>query len=97
MPEIENTFDSLNATMNDLCRKIDLHCCLLSSLAEGNPDGNDPQALLKACPAKSREAMLRDAIREAIEVIEESRKAFKSKKLEALRKKLTDVLIESKL
>ena len=38
--------------------------------------------------------MLKEAIREAIKVIEDSRKAFKSKKLEALRKKLTSVLIE---
>ena len=42
------------------------------------------------------ETSLKKAIREAIEVLEESRKAFKSKRLEALRKKLTKVLIESK-
>jgi len=35
------------------------------------------------------------AIRDTIEVLEETRKAFKSKRLEVLRKKLTSVLIES--
>ncbi len=97
MPETKKDLDALNAAINDLGRKLDLHCCLLSSLAEENPNGGDSKALSKPCPAKSRETMLRDAIKEAIEVIEDSRKAFKSKKLEALRKKLTDVLIESSL
>ncbi len=42
----------------------------------------------------SREAQLKQAIMEAIDVLEESRKAFKSKRLEALRKRLTVVLID---
>ncbi len=41
-----------------------------------------------------RDNRLRESIIETIETLEESRKAFKSKKLEALRKKLTQVLIE---
>lgn len=45
--------------------------------------------------SKSREIILKEAILEAIAVLEESRKAFKSKRLEMLRKKLTKVLIES--
>jgi len=44
----------------------------------------------------SNESRLKEAIKEAIDVLEETRKAFKSKKLAALRKKLTHVLIESK-
>ena len=44
----------------------------------------------------ANEGRLKEAIQEAIDVLEESRKAFKSKRLEALRKKLTQVLIESK-
>lgn len=42
----------------------------------------------------ARDNRLRESIIETIETLEESRKAFKSKKLEALRKKLTQVLIE---
>ncbi|MBU2552356.1 MAG: hypothetical protein KKB20_28345 [Proteobacteria bacterium] len=46
--------------------------------------------------AKAREEILKAAIMEAIDELEESRKAFKSKRLEQLRKKLTYVLLESK-
>ncbi len=43
---------------------------------------------------QSREKLLREALLEAIEVLEESRKAFKSKRLEMLRRKLTKALID---
>jgi hypothetical protein len=36
-----------------------------------------------------------NAIKETIEVLEQSRKAFKSKTLETLRRRLTDVLVEA--
>ena len=45
-------------------------------------------------PSTHRQLRFKEAITEAIEVLEETRKAFKSKRLEALRKKLTQVLIE---
>jgi hypothetical protein len=38
---------------------------------------------------------MKAAIQEAIEVLDESRKAFKSKRLEILRKRLTQVLAEA--
>jgi hypothetical protein len=41
------------------------------------------------------ESRLKEALKEAIEVLEDTRKAFKSKRLGELRKKLTQVLIES--
>ena len=53
------------------------------------------QPLLNLCSKRSRELRLEKAIKEAIDVIEESRKAFKSKRLEALRKKLISVLIDA--
>jgi hypothetical protein len=40
--------------------------------------------LLAGCPTPNREARLTAAIKEAIDVLEESRKAFKSKTLERL-------------
>lgn len=44
------------------------------------------------CP---RIEMLRSALRETVDVLEESRNAFKSKRLEVMRKKLIDILAES--
>lgn len=38
---------------------------------------------------------MKEALLDAIQVLEESRKAFKSKRLEALRKKLIQVLSET--
>ncbi|MBI5578868.1 MAG: hypothetical protein HY895_06925 [Deltaproteobacteria bacterium] len=46
-------------------------------------------------PQLGREDALRRAIAEAIAILEESRKAFKSKQIEALRKRLTQVLIDA--
>ena len=41
-----------------------------------------------------REQVLKEAIKKAIDELEESRKSFKSKRLELLRKKLTQVLLD---
>ena len=68
--------------------KVDHPKKLMSPFSIGGP-------LVDLCPSKSREAILRDAIKDAIEALEQSRKAFKSKQLEVLRKKLTRVLIET--
>jgi hypothetical protein len=46
-------------------------------------------------PQLGREDVLKSAIAEAITILEESRKAFKSKQIEALRKRLTQVLIDA--
>jgi hypothetical protein len=45
-------------------------------------------------PLWGREQALKEAIKEAIDELEESRKSFKSKRLELLRKKLTQVLLD---
>ena len=87
--------DAISSSVNDLRQKIDVHCHLLSSLMGQSAEGMDPAAILESCPGRVRELKLKEAIREAIDVIEESRKAFKSKKLEALRKNLTNVLIDA--
>ena len=54
---------------------------------------HDPACLFKP---RTREEILQDAIMEAIYELDESRKSFKSKRLESLRKKLTTVLVDSK-
>jgi hypothetical protein len=86
---------ALNASVRDLQQGIDRHCCLVASIAEGRVDERNLKPLLDLCPSKSREHDLKNAIKDAIETLEESRKAFKSKQLEALRKRLTQVLIDT--
>lgn len=86
---------ALSASLKELQVGIDTHCCLVASLADGSVDERNLRPLMKLCPEREREAQLKSAIKDAIEVIEESRKAFKSKKLEMLRKKLTQVLIDA--
>ena len=85
----------LSTSVQDLQQGINAHCCLVSSILEEEVDERNLQAMLDRCPKGSREIELEKAIREAIDVIEESRKSFKSKRLETLRKKLTAVLMNT--
>ena len=87
--------DALHISVKELQQGIDMHCCLITSIFKGQVDERNLRPLLELCPKRSREPMLKEAIKEAIDVLEESRKAFKSKRLEALRKKLTQVLIDA--
>ncbi|MBW2708449.1 MAG: hypothetical protein JRD04_04050 [Deltaproteobacteria bacterium] len=87
---------AVDRSVRELHEMIDSHRFLMASIVAQQSDGFQMENL--ACPyvPQSGEGVLKDAIREAIEVLEESRKAFKSKRLEVLRKKLTDVLIDLK-
>lgn len=87
--------NALNTIVKDLQQGIDRHCCLVSSLLAEKVDEQDLKPIFDLCPSKSRELLLKNAIKEAIDILEESRKAFKSKQLEALRKRLTQVLIDA--
>ena len=87
--------NALNLSVKELQQGIDAHCCLVASILENRIDERNLQPLLDLCPKRSRELRFEKAIKETIEELEESRKAFKSKRLEALRKKLTAVLIEA--
>lgn len=91
----KNLFYALNNSVKDLQQGIDMHCCLLRSMLAEQLDENSLQSFLGDCPQCTREQVLKDAIKEAIGVLEESRKSFKSKQLESLRKKLTAVLIDT--
>lgn len=93
--EKKELIHALSASMKELQQDIDNHCCLVASLMDDGMDERNLRPLMDLCPERRREARLKAAIKEAIEVIEESRKAFKSKKLEVLRKKLTQVLIDA--
>ena len=95
--EIKNKHELITAidrSAEDLHQQIEMHRKRVASMLGDRLDEGDLQGLFDFCPLRSREARLKQAIVEAIEVLEESRKAFKSKRLESLRKKLTVVLIE---
>lgn len=87
--------NALNTSVKELQEGLSMHCCLMNSLLEGEIDERRLQPLIDRCPKRARERKLEKAVTEAIHVLEESRKAFKSKRLEILRKRLTQVLIES--
>jgi len=87
--------NEVSASLRELQHGIVRHCRLVNAMLDGELGGISMRLLTDACPQHSRELMMKDAIREAIDVLEESRKAFKSKQLEVLRKKLTRVLIDA--
>jgi hypothetical protein len=73
---------------------INVHTCLVASILESEGDERNLKSILEACSTPSRVFRMKEAIREAINELDESRKSFKSKRLEALRKRLTQVLID---
>lgn len=91
----EELLSALQKSVKDLQQGIDMHTCLIASILENEVDEGNLRPFLNACPSRSGEARMRSAIQEAIEVLDESRKSFKSKRLEALRKRLTQVLAEA--
>jgi len=84
-------YELLSKNFEDIRVMLEDHGCLLKSLKEG---GDTPilSHCVSTCPHKHR---LKEVLLETIQVLEESRKAFKSKQLEAFRKKLIKVLAET--
>ncbi|MFO7970516.1 MAG: hypothetical protein R6U40_02060 [Desulfobacterales bacterium] len=85
----------INRSTEELHQKIDMQHYLMTALLEKKV-GDETVKQLVLPISSPDENRLKQAIKETIDVLEESRKAFKSKRLEVLRKKLTQVLIESK-
>ena len=85
----------INKSAKELHQKIDMQRYLMTTLLEKKV-GDDTIKQLTLPTYSPDEKRLKQAIMETIDVLEESRKAFKSKRLEVLRKKLTQVLIEAK-
>lgn len=83
-------YDLLAKNIEDIQVMIEDHANLLGSLKQGS-DAPVLRQCVSACPYKQR---LKETLLETIHVLEESKKAFKSKQLEALRKKLIKVLAE---
>lgn len=94
--EKKEIIDALSVSVKTLKQGIDTQCGLLASLKGEGADSTGTQSSIGLCPNRAREKAYKAAIEDAIEIIEESRKAFKSKQLEGLRKKLTRVLIETR-
>ena len=94
MMEMNGLVNALNASVKELQDRLDSHCCLVASIIEKRMDQRNLKPFLDLNPSRAREAALKNAIREAIDVLEASRKAFKSKQLEVLRKNLIQVLID---
>ena len=82
----------INKSTEDLHQKIDMHRYLMATILEKKVNEKRLNHLPLTNP--HRELQLKEAIKDTIEVLEDTRKAFKSKRLEVLRKKLTEVLIE---
>jgi hypothetical protein len=85
---------AIDRSAKELHQQIEMHRKRVASMLGNRLDEEALEPLFDLCPLRSRETRLKQTIVEAIEVLEESRKAFKSKRLEALRKKLTTVLID---
>jgi hypothetical protein len=91
------SFDSITESIEQLCRRVDEYNRLVSLVV--NPTRKKLALPLQkpspSDPVQTEELRLKEALREAVEELEESRKSFKSKRLENLRKKLMRVLMEN--
>jgi hypothetical protein len=94
-PEKKDLADAIKLSIRQLQQGIDVHCSLVASMLKEPVDERNLRPIFELLPQKSREDRLREAIHEAIDILEESRKAFKSKNLGTLRKNLIRVLIET--
>lgn len=84
----------VNESVKELQMGIDRHCSLVSAIFEGKVDTSKPSRHSDLRSSNIRELKLKQVIQEAIEVLEQTRKSFKSKQLELLRKKLTQALTD---
>jgi hypothetical protein len=69
-----------------------MHHRHITSILEERADLPDLKRVIDLYPPCSHESILKEAIWEAVDVLEESRKAFR---LESLRKRLTRILIDT--
>lgn len=82
--------DYSDRVAEELHRRIDLQRALIGRLLAGAAaSGAAATCPLVACPRLSK---IEEALRETVAVLDETRSAFKSKRLEVLRKRLIEVL-----
>lgn len=80
----------------ELYEKAEQRLCLMAAFL--NEEGDAVKLTFRSqgfCRERETVNRLRAVIKESIEVLEESKKAFKSNQLEKLRKKLMEALIET--
>ena len=82
----------IDKSTEELHQKIDMYRYLMATILDKKISEKRLNHVL--FPDGKKELRLSNAVKEAIEVLEETKKSFKSKRLEALRKKLTHALIE---
>jgi len=88
---------AVNESVKELQSQVDAHCSLVAAVLEASGEGFDAARAAQEVglgPSHARERQLKQAVQEAITVLEQSRKSFKSKQLAYLRKKLTQTLID---
>lgn len=84
---------SLHDRTEKLQKRVDMQCALMEDLINGSFKKENLSADRNS-QINEREKKLVNALKDTIEVLEQTRKSFKSKRLELLRKKLTEVLID---
>lgn len=86
---------AIDKSAEELHQRIDMQRYLMATILKQRVgDRNLGRFFLSSCSVA--EERLKLAIKEAIDTLEQTRTAFKSKRLEGLRKRLTQVLMESK-
>lgn len=85
---------AIDKSAEELHQRIDMHRYLMNTILEQRV-GDETIKRLSLSSHSHDQSRFKEAIKETIEVLEQTRKAFKSKRLEALRKRLIQVLIES--
>ena len=86
-----NAQEALSNSIRNIEMRLKEHERLLECLREGD-EGTVTACLSLDC---RHSIVMRETLLEVIEVLEDSRKAFKSPQLEALRKKLIRILAEN--
>jgi len=84
----------IDRSTEDLHKRIDMQRHILKTVIEKKINRAEicPDCIFSDCPHKKK---IKEVLAETIEVLEDTRKAFKSKSLEMLRKRLMQVLAES--
>lgn len=81
----------IDESADELHRQIDMQRHVLTSILENRVRKNT-RCNLYVCWDCPHKRILKETLTETIEVLEDTRKAFKSKRLEVLRKRLIEVL-----
>jgi hypothetical protein len=89
----EQLIKLIERSTQDLHQRVDMQQHVLLSILGQIKDG----CPVDLCPVVDcpHRRLLRQVLSETIEVLEETKKAFKSKRLESLRKRLMHVLMET--